>query len=297
MNEQIWQLKSKIAGNFVLVNEERISSSHPPLPSIRKLVIDPEFDEKNNQTGIFKLDIWFAIDTLGEESATEIIADTGRDVFNYFLDLLTFLSGHTVTVLEPLSLTHEYPNKSEYRTILFPTKYANISSPVSLTNTLLLNIEIDSKIRRILSWIRKGIQEKDVVDSYISLCTALELLANQFEFEGESITICSKCGYKTLKDPSMRQQVEHFLVNEIGYPDKTFKSIWKTRNDITHGHFSRTTREIRELHQNRDNLFIAIIKGTKRLLCINISELPLESLPHMPLADPMLDIKYLKETT
>ena len=292
MNEQIWTLTSKIAGNFILTEYQRIASLRPPFPSIRKLVIDPEFDENNNQTGIFRLEIWFAVDALGGKAATNVVADTGRDMFNFFLDLLTFLSGYVVTVLKPPVLTHKYLGTNKSRRIQFPTKQTAISPPVPLTNTFLLSVEIDSKVRGILSWVRKGLQEKDVVDSFISLCTSLELLANQFKFEAKLVTRCPKCGHETAISPGMRQRVEHFLVKEIGCSDETFKSIWETRNLISHGGFSRTAKSVRELHQIRDKLLFAIIRGTKRLLKMKSSDLPFEEPPYLSFTDPILDIEY-----
>lgn len=290
MNEQIWTLTSKISGDFFLVDYQKIRSLQTPFLAIRKLVIDPEFDENNKQTGIFGLEIWFAVDALGGEPAADVVADTGRDIFNFFLDLLTFLSGYPVAVLKPPVLAHKYSGTNESRIILFATRQADLSPPVPLTNTFLLSIDIDSKVRRILSWMRKGLQEKDVVDSFISLCISLELLANQFKFEGKLVTKCPKCGHETAISPGMRQQVEHFLVKEMGYTNEIFKSIWETRNPISHGGFIRTAKSVRELHQIRDKLLFAIIRGTKRLLNIKSSDPPFEEPPYASFVDPILDI-------
>ena len=293
MNEQTWTLTCRISGNFFLVKREHISSSSLPFPAIRKLIIDPEFDEHNRQTGMFKLEMQYNVDARDGDPAHNIVADAGRDMLSYFLDLLAFLSGHRVTVIGKPTITHKRPGTDRIRALCFADQ-TTISPPVQLTYTSLLSVKIDQRLRRTLAWVRKGLQEDDVVDSFISLCAALELLSNQFEFKGSSVRKCPKCGYGAEMDASMKQKVKHFLVTKAGCSDEDFKSIWEMRNRVFHGSFSRSAESERELQGVRARLLLSIVKGTKMLLKIDDSAPPFEESLCWPFTDPILDLEFEK---
>ena len=293
MSKQVWSLTCRISGNFFLVDAQDLASSHPPFASLRKLSIAPEFNKDNAQTGIFALQIDFVVDAQGPKPAPNVVADEGRDILNYFLDILAFLSGHRVMVIgKPPEMTYNYPSTKKFRRLFFPTHQANLPPPVPLANTSLFSARIDQKVRRTLTWVRKGLQEDDVVDSFISLCTSLEMLASQMEFKGNSVRKCRNCGHETVMDASMKQRVEHFLVMQTGCSQETSQSIWDTRNRITHGGFIRSAENQRELHRLRGELLLAIVRGMKRLLRIGGSEPPFEQSLSCSFADPILDIEY-----
>lgn len=68
MSIQIWEIKGKIIGNFLLLNQENINSSiPPPHPAMCGFFISPEFDKDNEQTGIFNINITFKIDATEEK--------------------------------------------------------------------------------------------------------------------------------------------------------------------------------------------------------------------------------------
>jgi hypothetical protein len=291
MKEQIWTLTYTVLGNFFLVQDERVTSP-PPFPTIRRFIIDPEFDEHDNQTGVFTMSIEFAMAVSDEKPRAISVADTGRDMIDYFLSLLTFLSGYPVRVLKPPELTHNYPGTNKFRRISFPSKQAMISPPVALANTSLFNIVLDPKVRSILTWFRKGFEEKNTVDSFVSLCVALELLANQFKMDKIMSRACPKCGHKAAISPGMRQHVEHVLVVELGCPKETFKAIWEERNKVLHGGFSKAAESERELHGIRADLLAALVRGINKLLGIKSTDLPYEQLAELLFTDPILDIEY-----
>lgn len=291
MNEQIWTLNCRILGNFFLVKDETISSP-TPFPSILKFVINPDFDENENQTGEFTISIEFAVDASNGKPTKRSVSYIGRDMLDYFLSLFTFLSVHPVRVLEPPVLTYHYHGTNRFRKIFLPSKQTTTSQPVALTNTSFLGIRLDKRVRRVLIWLRKGIEEENMVNSFISLCVALELLANQFKINETKYRICTKCGVKTEIEPSTRQRVEHVLVTELGYSVEVFMSIWEGRNRVLHGGFSKSAESEIELQGTRNNLLVALIRAVKKLLSIKNSDLPYEKLPDWPFTDPILEIEY-----
>jgi len=295
MSIQIWDLRGEIIGNFFLVYEEFLSPSTPPShPAVRKFVIDPEFNDKNVQTGKFNIDITFAIDTEEEKPQPNMIADVGRDTFNMYVDLLAFLSGNPIRILNPPYIVHNYPGTTKYRHISFPSQQAMLEPPVPLVNTSIFTAKLEQKHKMILTWLRRALQEKDVINSILALFIPLEILANQFPCEEKVVVSCDNCGHVMGSRPGMRIQVQNLLLNKIGYSSDQFKRIWEKRKEIIHGRLLVSSDQIRDLNIVKQDLILAVIKGMKKLLGIGSSEPPREVPPSWAFADPILDIDYIK---
>jgi hypothetical protein len=292
INHQLWTLTCKISGNFFLIREESIKSSASPFPQLQKFTLTPVFNEKNQQTGTFEVQMEYLVGPQKGDPPANVVADAGRDMMSYHLDLLAFLSGHKVTLLEKPRMLHKRPGTNRSRALLLAAQQATLVAPIPLAYTSLFAFKLEPQMRRILAWLRKALQEEDVVDSFISLCTASELLSNQFEFNDKSIRICKNCGYKELIGPSTRQRLEHFLVEQVGYPDDIAEAIWELRNKVFHGGFTRSAQNERELHKLRDHLLISIVKGTKMLLKMKKSDPPFEEPTYWAFTDPILDVEY-----
>ena len=123
---------------------------------------------------------------------------------------------------------------------------------------------------------------------------ALDLLSNQFKTEKKQIRTCAKCGHRSQIAPSTKQKVENLLINEIGYTRQQFRSIWDTRNNLSHGGFEITARNLRPLHKVRQDVALTIIKGMKKLLGLDSTVLPEEVPPQVAFSDPLLDVEYEK---
>ena len=293
MSTQIWEIKVKITGNFLLINQENIKSSIPPHPDVCGFFISPEFDNKNEQTGTFNVNIAFKIDAAEEKPPAYKIADLGRDILSTFINLLAFLSVNPVNIIKPISMVYNYPNTKKYRLIEFPSQQANLSRPIPLDNTSIFNIKLEKKHNIILNWFRKALEEKDVTNSIIALFIPLEILANQFPCAKKMVVTCEKCGHIIESKPGMRIQVQNFLTNIIGYNNELFEEIWNTRNDIIHGHIIMTSEKIRDLHKLKQDLIISIIKGMKKILGLAPTELPMETSPGPLFTDPFVDVEYI----
>ena len=292
INHQLWTLTCKITGNFFLVREESIKSSASPFPQLRRVTLAPVFNRKNEQTGTFEFQMEYLIGPYEGDPPANVIADAGRDMLGYHLDLLAFLSGHNVILLGKPRMVHKRPGTSRSRALFLAYQQASLTPPVPLTYTSLFAFKLEPQMRRILAWLRKALQEEDVVDSFISLCTASELLSHQFELNGNSIRKCKKCGYVERISPGTRQRLEYFLVKQVGCSDVTAEAIWKLRNKVFHGGFSRSAQNERELHARRDQLLLSVVKGTKMLLKMKKSAPPFEDPAYWAFTDPILDIEY-----
>jgi hypothetical protein len=282
-----------MSGNFFLVREEFLKSSDPPFPQVRKVTLAPIFNEKNEQTGTFEFQMEYVVGPQEGDPPFNVIADSGRDMLGYYLDLLAFLSGHDVNLLGKPRMVHKRPGTNKSRALLLGDMRASQRAPVPLTYTSIFASKLEPQIPRILAWLRKALQEKDVVNSFIFLCTASELLSNQFEFNENSVRKCKKCGHEEIIGPGTRQRLEHFLVKEVGYPVNTVEAIWKLRNEVFHGGFIRSAQNERELHALRDQLLLSIVKGTKMLFKMKKSDPPSEEQAYWEdFTDPILDLEY-----
>jgi len=292
MSTQIWEIEGEIIGNFFIKSVEEIKVTKLPKDLVvKEFLISPEFNDKNEQTGRFKIKIIFKVESKDEKPPPNLIADIGRDIFNSYIDLLAFISGNPVKMINNPTLNYNYPGTNKYRCITFPSQKAVVRPPVPL-NTSIFRKNLEQKHNQILAWFRKALQEKDIINSTIALFIPLEILANKFHCKEKIIERCEKCGYEKRTRPGMRIQIENFLKNEIGYDNDQFLKIWELRNDIFHGRLSMTLEQIRDLHSIKQELTLAIIKGMKKIIGIDSSEFPKEEIPGPLFLNAFTDIEY-----
>jgi len=295
MSIQTWKIESEILGSFFIVSKEVLKASmSPQYPKIKNFIIKPVPNDKNKQTGKFTIIIIFEINVKEDDQTQDLIAkiaDIGRDIFSTYIDLLAFLSVNSIQIVKPLKLTYNYPGTNKYKSIVFVSRLATINPPLPLTNFSIFIKNLEQKHRIILTWLRRALQEKDIVNSIIASFIPLEILANQFPCNKRHINKCDKCGYITESRPGMRIQIENFLINELGYSDEQFIKIWNLRNDIFHGRLVITSEQIRDLNVIKRDLILAIIKGLKRLLGIASSEYPREVISEPLLIDSFVVVE------
>jgi len=293
MDTQTWIIKAQIKGNFFLTGRDEVTSTKYPHPNVRKLLIKPQLNESEKFNGLFDLDIYFIVEGTDKYSVSpNEIADMGRNILNTYINLLTFLSGCPVRLIRQPSLTYNIPNTNKSRTICFGTT-VNMPPAVPLLDKHILSIGLDAKKSRIITWLRKGIEEVDPINSLLALLVSIEVLAEQFPCKETRIRTCNKCGNIDEMEPGTRQKVHNLLVNIVGYNEEQFKLIWdKTRNEILHGKFDITSEIKRDLHKTKDELIIAVLKGTKRLLNIGADEFPRETPPEFSISDSFLDVTH-----
>jgi len=293
MSEQIWSIDAFVSGSFFLVKAEELTSSSPPHPLVRKFQILPEFDNKNKQTGIFNIKIEFGVEA-GEEEKPEayIISDLARDILDYYLNLLTFLSGSEIKKVKPMNLRYEFPEGNRFRAIFYETESANLVPSAPLPHTYLFKKPINSKLSRCLAFYAYGIREKDVVISISFLLSALDMLSAQFKIEEKIIRECEKCGYKKELEAGTAAKMKHVITVVAGYSEDAFKDIWEIRNSIFHGYIEISAENVRKILDKRSIVRITIIRAMKKLIGLNKDDLPLENDPNW-FADPVLDVEYV----
>ncbi len=262
MSIQIWDIESVISGSFFIDSITELSVPvSTKYPVVREFFLNPEFNNKNEQTGKFTIKITFEIDVKEDEQTKNSmaeIADIGRDIFSTFIDMLAFISVNRIQIIKKPVLRYNYPGTNRCKIIEFPSEQATIRPYIPLKNTSIFKKELEQKHRFILKWLRRALQEKDIINSILSSFIPLEILANQFPCNKKHYVKCDKCGYIKESRPGTRIQIENLLVNELGYSDEQFRRIWKLRNDIFHGNIEIRSENIRELNLIRQDLIFAI---------------------------------------
>jgi hypothetical protein len=289
MNIEKWSLKTVISGNFELVSIELLKTSFPPDKSIQKVIIDPIFDENNRQTGTFNLDIIFLFPFPQEKTSPDEIVNFGKLLINYYLGLLTFLSGQLVAVIKQPTFFFEIPDSKKQR-VLIPSDLVFITPPILLKNTSVFCLKIEKRIWEIMYLIQQGLRINEVIASYLLLFSALELLANQFDFDDEIIDRCEKCGYEKRIRSGSKKKIAALLIDTLGFTDQLFQDMWDTRNKISHGGFGFSEEDRRKLYSLRGQLFVACQKGIKAKLNLEEKDLPGVFGTNPPFIDPILDL-------
>lgn len=292
MNDQIWSIETNVSGAFFLTKEENLSSGNPPHPLVRKFHICPDFDENNKQVGTFNIKINFAVNANeGEKVESYIIADLARDIFDYYINLLTFLTGSEIKTTKPIDLKYEYPEGGRFRVIFYESETANLVPPVPLAHTYLFKSPIESKLSRCLAFYAYGIREKDIITSTYFLLSALDLVAAQLKIDKKRIRECENCGYKKEIEASTADKIKHILTVIAGFSEEEFKQIWEMRNSIFHGYFTISSKNVREILDKRRIVRMALVRTIKTLIGLNHNDLPLEK-DQTWFADPILDVEY-----
>lgn len=291
VEQQLWTLTCKITGNFILVKQNSIKALAFPFPQMRTFKVTPVKNETNQPT--FELRIEYLVDTQGEDPQFDDVANLGRDILGYHLDLLSFLSGQNVSLLEKPTMVYKRPGTNKSRNLIIG-EHRTLPVAVPITDTTVFTVKIEPQVQRVLTLLRKALQDDDVVDSFISLCSASEILAHQFEYNEKITKKCPKCGRVEKIKPSTRQQLEHLLIKKVGCSADDFKKIWSLRNSIFHGSFEKSTKNMEELSPILNSFHIYIIKGVKILLNVEKSELPSEENVTDVCPDPIADIECIE---
>jgi hypothetical protein len=221
------------------------------------------------------------------------VADIGRNAFNLYIETLTFLSISPVQAIKAPALTYNIPGTNQFRKISFPSQQVTISPPLPISSKSFLSIYLNNEVRRIIAWLRIGLQEKDIITSFLALFTCIEILSHQFENGELRISRkCPKCGFEEKIRLGTKQILHNFLVNEIAYSEEKVTDLWETRNKLVHGGYDLSPENKRALETLRNDVVIAIIRGIKKLVGLQSSDFPPETNQSFPFTDPILDVEY-----
>ena len=195
---------------------------------------------------------------------------------------LALTSGRAVSIEGTISATHQIatgPNR--YRCIL-DTEVTHIAQPVPIVPTL-LQATIEPRIRRVISWWARGIAQPEAGDRLLAFMTALELLVGFVDGGTKNSTkdrgvpfaaICRLFAVHKRAEASTRVRVVLFLTSKGGLDESLSNKIWRSRNDLAHGHSHLTEEDGHRYYEHGNYVAIAIRNYLGQRLGIALPPLP-----------------------
>lgn len=115
-----------------------------------------------------------------------------------------------------------------------------------------------------LFWLRRGLAEKDPIETYSALMVCLQTIAREVVGPVRTEQRCSGCGTTLFKEPSVTASVRELVVNRLGASPELFSRLWKERNAVVaHGNetvAAETFLQLTELKFDAAKLCFAGVK-------------------------------------
>ena len=273
MGDQLWTAKAKLSSNIVLAKTEAFSLPRPPFPCFRSMTLTPQLNDRHQQTGNFEIAVDFVMDNLETSgSATELVADVGREILDYYLGLLSFLCGDRVSLIAPPSFTFREPGTNRGKTVICGEQ-GDVPPPFVLSGSSLA-VPLSPQHTRVLSYFWQAVGNTDIPESVMLFLVALEILANQIEVTVQRTRKCEQCGHETRLGPGVRERVQNLLVDVLHFSAVDFEDVWTIRNQLFHGGVPLLAKDLRRLHVVRERVRVAVLRGMKHLLGLKDTDPP-----------------------
>jgi hypothetical protein len=176
-----------------------------------------------------------------EDENKKAIQSVSRLLVERFLGLLSFFLG---TKLSAVNMQYFTTGKEEGH-------YSKIRPVSARTSTSRITVKFPADLESIapseniwsaLVWLRRGLAERDPVDTFSALMVSLQIMA-RYLVEKQPVTRhCPSCGVELeTQEPSITSLMRELIVSRLGASPKLFKRLWKARNAIVaHGdqHFT-----------------------------------------------------------
>lgn len=169
-----------------------------------------------------------------------------RFLVERFLGLLSFFAGVklTATHIQPTTM-----NNGQYSQMLRPIRRTNVPDTQLNFPSNLKTISLTDDTFSALSWLRRGLAERDPIETFSAFTVCIQIIARQI-IKGESTDIiCPNCA-KILgtREPSITSLVRELIILKLGASKQLFERIWKVRNAVTaHGNLTVTPEVILDL--------------------------------------------------
>ena len=113
-----------------------------------------------------------------------------------------------------------------------------------------------------LFWLRRGLAEKDSLETYASLMVCLQCIARELIKLPADVKCCPKCKAEiATSGPGINALVRELVVNKIGAPKDLFDKIWEARNAVVaHGNKTISADVLLEITE---------LKATAIMLCFD----------------------------
>jgi hypothetical protein len=191
-----------------------------------------------------------------------------------FLSLLSFFAGLK------LSAIHIQP------TVMHDGKCSLILPVTQRTSVPKSKMEFPNSLKGIapndetfssMSWLRRGLAERDPVDTFSAFMVCIQIIARQMVNKESSEITCPACGAKLGNaQQSITSQVRELVVSKLGASNELFERMWKARNAvIAHGNLPVTPNVILELTELKFDAANLAYRAIKFSLGMSLDSPPL----------------------
>lgn len=203
---------------------------------------------RNDRTGEEATLVTFAFyipHTEGEHKIKQSTEATGRLLVERYLGLLSFFGGIKCSFT---ALQFTIGNtEGQFRHILPMTRRTSIPK-VHFAPPKAPEKQISDNLFSALFWLRRGLAERDPIETFSSLMVCIQILARELVSVEPTLLKCESCGSSTLQEPSITSLVRELIVTTLKAEPSLFSRLWKARNSIVaHGNKSVTAKVLLEL--------------------------------------------------
>lgn len=237
--------------------------------------IDTEFTENKRTKGPATLITFaFYIPSVADEAKIgEEAAIASRLLIERFLGLFSFFAGSKLSAVHTQVTT--ISKEGHYNLRLSPIE-RGFTSPTKVEFPNLENIDPSEDIWSALVWLRRGLAERDPVDTFSALMVCLQIIARHIVKQQPIVSKCPSCG-EVLKtqEPSITSIVRELVVTRLGANPNLFDRLWKARSAIiAHGNRPLTAEVFVELTELKFDAANLAFQGIKLGLGIPIASPP-----------------------
>jgi hypothetical protein len=197
-----------------------------------------------------------------EEQNREAVELTSRLLVERFLGLFSFFVGgrlsaaHTQATISKEGHYQKYFTTIE-RSSMPPDKGEFLSN--------LKDIAPSEDIWSALVWLRRGLAERDPIETFSSLMVSLQIMARHLVKKQPVTQHCPSCGAELeTQEPSITSLMRELIVSRLGATPKLFDRLWKSRNAIVaHGNRPITPEVFIELTELKFDAAVLAFQSIK----------------------------------
>ncbi len=218
----------------------------------------------------------------------ELFQVASRLLVERFLGLFSFFAAMKFSFVN--ILTDTVGQDGKHQMILTPTARRPLQHAVKVQYpSNLENIVPPEDIHSALFWLRRGLAERDLLDTYSALMLCLQIMARHIVTQESVTRRCPSCGVDLeTQQPSITSMMRELIVTRLGESSELFERLWKTRNVISaHGNEPVTPETLLELFALRVDATMLAFKSIKLGL-----GMPLDS-PPVPNKDFFLSDAFM----
>lgn len=213
--------------------------------------------------------------TNSEVENHQLFQSVSRLLVERFLGLLSFFAGTKLSAVN-IQFTTRKKNGNYSKTL--PVSAPTSTPPIIIEFPAdLEDITPTNDVFSALFWLRRGLSERDPLESFSALMVCLQIMARHIVRLSPVVHYCPSCGVELkTQEPSITSLTRELVVSKLGATKELFDRVWKARNAIVaHGNQPVTAEVFVELTELKFDAVILAFQSIKLSLGIPLDSPPL----------------------